>query len=194
MTFISKHQSMGEVLICISILNVSKQKHREFKWREDSLSLSLGSVSLVIIGSLLIAFHKLMVGAELCKLMHEWSNISLTRRGRYEDITKYICSLNFMGFSGSCEIWARSEWGLRLRDYIEKTGMSIYWALTMYQTARWALDKSDRSFLIATLGKSALFHFIDLKQRGETSQGCLARKCWSWEALRTRSHRLEHQV
>lgn len=31
MPFISKHQSTGEVLICIRILDVSKQKLREFK-------------------------------------------------------------------------------------------------------------------------------------------------------------------
>lgn len=68
MLFISKHQSMGEVLICIPILDVRKQKHGEFKWPEDALFLS--SVSLVVIRRLLVAFHKLMVGTKLCKLMH----------------------------------------------------------------------------------------------------------------------------
>lgn len=155
--------SFREVLICILILDVSKQKLREFKWPEDALSPCLCSVSLVVIGRLLVAFHKLMVGAKLCKLMHGWSDVSLTHRGRHEEITKYICFSNLMRFSGRCEIWAISERDLRLRDYIEKTGIPINWTPTMCQTPCWALDKSDLSILTATLGRSAWFHFIDLK-------------------------------
>ena len=155
-------------------------------------SIFLGSFSLVVIGRLLVAFHKLMVGAELCKLMLGWSDISLIHRGRHEEITKYICSSNLMGFSGRCEIWARAARDLRLRDYIEKIGLPICWALTIYQTPCQALDKSENSILIAALGQSAWFHFIDSEVREETSQGYLARKWWSWEALRTRNHRLEH--
>lgn len=69
-----------------------------------SLSLSLTSVSSIVIVRSLVAFHELMVGADLCKLKHGYNDVSLTHRGRHGETTKHIRSWKHMGFSGRRDI------------------------------------------------------------------------------------------